>query len=65
MGQKTTNLDENDMTKNEIIIDGSEGEGGGQVLRTSLSLYPPSQVNPFGLKMSVDGGRNLACFDST
>ena len=26
------------MTKNEIIIDGSEGEGGGQVLRTSLSL---------------------------
>lgn len=26
------------MIKNEIIIDGSEGEGGGQVLRTSLSL---------------------------
>jgi RNA 3'-terminal phosphate cyclase (ATP) len=26
------------VTKNEIIIDGSEGEGGGQVLRTSLSL---------------------------
>ncbi|MEP3891057.1 MAG: RNA 3'-terminal phosphate cyclase [Hellea sp.] len=26
------------MTNNEIIIDGSEGEGGGQVLRTSLSL---------------------------
>jgi len=26
------------MTKREIIIDGSEGEGGGQVLRTSLSL---------------------------
>lgn len=26
------------MTQKEIIIDGSEGEGGGQVLRTSLSL---------------------------
>lgn len=26
------------MTQREIIIDGSEGEGGGQVLRTSLSL---------------------------
>ena len=26
------------MAKREIIIDGSEGEGGGQVLRTSLSL---------------------------
>ena len=26
------------MTPKEIIIDGSEGEGGGQVLRTSLSL---------------------------
>lgn len=26
------------MTHKEIIIDGSEGEGGGQVLRTSLSL---------------------------
>lgn len=26
------------MTKKEIIIDGTEGEGGGQVLRTSLSL---------------------------
>jgi RNA 3'-terminal phosphate cyclase (ATP) len=26
------------MSPNEIIIDGSEGEGGGQVLRTSLSL---------------------------
>ena len=26
------------MAKHEIIIDGSEGEGGGQVLRTSLSL---------------------------
>lgn len=31
-------LDDDSMTKNEIIIDGSEGEGGGQVLRTSLSL---------------------------
>ncbi len=26
------------MTEREIIIDGSEGEGGGQVIRTSLSL---------------------------
>ncbi|MGJ8562899.1 MAG: RNA 3'-terminal phosphate cyclase [Alphaproteobacteria bacterium] len=26
------------MTQREIIVDGSEGEGGGQVLRTSLSL---------------------------
>lgn len=26
------------MTKREIIIDGAEGEGGGQVLRSSLSL---------------------------
>ena len=26
------------MTNREIIIDGSEGEGGGQVIRTSLSL---------------------------
>ncbi len=35
---KEANPKENKMAKREIIIDGSEGEGGGQVLRSSLSL---------------------------
>lgn len=43
------------MTQKEIIIDGSEGEGGGQVLRTSLSLSAITG-KPVRIK-NVRGGR--------
>ena len=43
-----------------IVIDGSEGEGGGQVLRTALSL---SMVTgqPFTMK-NIRGGRSRRHF---
>ena len=59
--------------KNTLHIDGSRGEGGGQILRTSLSLArsvgggsnptakPPwqLQVNRFALSTSVKDAKSL------
>ena len=47
-----------------ITIDGSEGEGGGQILRTSLALSLVTG-QPFRMNASARSGKSPACCDST
>ena len=46
-----------------ITIDGSEGEGGGQILRTALALSLAT-LQPFGSNESARKGKSRACCDS-
>lgn len=46
--------------KRMIALDGAQGEGGGQILRSALSL---SMITgqPFTITAFVPGGRNRGC----
>jgi len=43
-----------------ILIDGSEGEGGGQILRTSLALSLVTQ-QPFRMERIRANAKNPVC----
>ena len=47
------------MTERLLTIDGSQGEGGGQVLRSSLALSLVTG-QPFAIETSARSGRSPA-----